>query len=453
MAFFRGLKRAFGFNADGDEVDDELDGVDGNASKHPYVNPFREHDGCRSAEQGTNVTGFTSATGGEPASAIQDNMKPSSDDHTSAAVESLEEKLKVSEVQRASLQERNGVLASRIASLEGKQKQLELENKSLLKKIKMLQVQSGGNVAPVQDSGGAKEIDMLTAEYKEKMSITNQLINDLRNDAVSKAKQIEELKSQLAGNNPLEMQLKQREKEIEKLKCNLCEANSNLEVAAEVEKKLEKFDQYKQKKEKEIAELNRQFDELHHRNAATLSDLREQLSKSKAENARLAKQLADQCKQASDTASKHNRRDIEVANRIDDLKHQLHRSLAEIEQQKKVIAQDAANLMEKESSLRSLRLDRENLSVQLEKLKAAFNETTGSQRMKSREQVIPDAVMVQGTGKENTGKMDESQIPPADIDDIDWLVPATTSSKPSDVSPQSTSSETRDSDEKQLSLF
>ena len=41
MGFFNGIKRAFGFSDNGDEHDDELDGIDGRAARSPYVNPFR----------------------------------------------------------------------------------------------------------------------------------------------------------------------------------------------------------------------------------------------------------------------------------------------------------------------------------------------------------------------------------------------------------------------------
>ena len=41
MGFFNGIKRALGFSENGDEHDDELDGIDGRAARSPYVNPFK----------------------------------------------------------------------------------------------------------------------------------------------------------------------------------------------------------------------------------------------------------------------------------------------------------------------------------------------------------------------------------------------------------------------------
>ena len=45
MGLFRSIKRAFGFSDNGDEPNDELDGINGErAARRPYVNPFKNDD-------------------------------------------------------------------------------------------------------------------------------------------------------------------------------------------------------------------------------------------------------------------------------------------------------------------------------------------------------------------------------------------------------------------------
>lgn len=473
MSFFRGLKRAFGFTDDGNERDDELDGVDGNASREPYVNPFKEQAGGRGemekrvasdrddvtpAAVNGDSTGSSQALIDDLTSVIATHMESFKGDD-STALRSLEEKLKMSEAQRLSLKSRTGVLASRVAQLEGEQEQLELEKKSLLNKIKVMQVKAGDGERPASGDGDTREIDALAAEYKGKMDITTQLLKDLRADAAAKARKIEELKSQLAGDNPLEAQLELKEKEIEELKLNLAQANSDLEVAAKVEKKIDEFDQYKKRKEKEIGDLKSQFDELHRRDTATMNDMRDQLSKAEVESAKLKKLIDSQQKQASDTAAKHNRRDIDLANRIDDLKQQLHLFAAKNEQQRREIEQNTAHAREREALILALQQERDNFSCELEKLKMALNEAN-EKVSKLREETDSDAMSgrqpshdrgeepelkrevelaaiettdtvplpvdeEEGLSLEHVAEIPQEPISPSiDMDDIDWLVPS-----------------------------
>ena len=188
MGFFNGIKRAFGFSDNGDEHDDELDGIDGRAARSPYVNPFRndtspaerhdaepaverveparkqvqpspsaiaeveegivprsKHEAVKKAQQQAAqekvqqaVSEAASAGSAKVPSALIDDIASVLSAHlgnmpaTAATNDSpLRERLKDSENQRRALQSRYNTLTERVASLEGDIEHLEVEKKAL----------------------------------------------------------------------------------------------------------------------------------------------------------------------------------------------------------------------------------------------------------------------------------------------------------------------------------
>lgn len=418
MGFFNGIKRAFGFSDNGDEHDDELDGIDGRAARSPYVNPFRndtspaerhdsepaverveparkqaqpspsasaeveegivprsKHEAVKKAQQAAQekvqqaVSEAASAGSAKVPSALIDDIASVLSAHlgnmpaTAATNDSpLRERLKDSENQRRALQTRYNTLTERIASLEGDIEHLEVEKKALQNKLKVAQVQSGA----VGDSSVEAQVENIATEYKEKMEVTNALLNEIRSEAARKtqeveelrqkldeaqtastvgAKELAELKEQVAA---LEKQTAEQEAKIAadakahadaiaekdaliasmKDEASASASAKEKEMMAEMEDMLKDVEDFKQKKIDEMEALKQSVAEAN----KAADEAKEQLLLAQNEKTKLTKQVADLNRRMADTVERHNRRDVNVANQIDHLKAKLkesERNLAE----------------------------------------------------------------------------------------------------------------------------
>lgn len=418
MGFFNGIKRAFGFSDNGDEHDDELDGIDGRAARSPYVNPFRndtspaerhdaepaverveparkqaqpspsaspeveegivprsKHEAVKKAQQAAQekvqqaVSEAASTGSAKVPSALIDDIASVLSAHlgnmpaTAVANDSpLRERLKDSENQRRALQTRYNTLTERIASLEGDIEHLEVEKKALQNKLKVVQVQSGA----VGDSSVEAQVENIATEYKEKMEVTNALLNEIRSEAARKtqeveelrqkldeaqtastvdAKELAELKEQVAA---LEKQTAEQEAKIAadakahadaiaekdaliasmKDEASASASAKEKEMMAEMEDMLKDVEDFKQKKIDEMEALKQSVAEAN----KAADEAKEQLLLAQNEKTKLTKQVADLNRRMADTVERHNRRDVNVANQIDHLKEKLkesERNLAE----------------------------------------------------------------------------------------------------------------------------
>lgn len=418
MGFFNGIKRAFGFSDNGDEHDDELDGIDGRAARSPYVNPFRndtspaerhdtepaverveparkqaqpspsvsaeveegivprsKHEAVKKAQQAAQekvqqaVSEAASAGSTKVPSALIDDIASVLSAHlgnmpaTAIANDSpLRERLKDSENQRRALQTRYNTLTERVASLEGDIEHLEVEKKALQNKLKVAQVQSGA----VGDSSVEAQVESIATEYKEKMEVTNALLNEIRSEAARKtqeveelrqkldeaqtastvgAKELAELKEQVAA---LEKQTAEQEAKIAadakahadaiaekdamiasmKDEASASASAKEKEMMAEMEDMLKDVEDFKQKKIDEMEALKQSVAEAN----KAADEAKEQLLLAQNEKTKLTKQVADLNRRMADTVERHNRRDVNVANQIDHLKEKLkesERNLAE----------------------------------------------------------------------------------------------------------------------------
>lgn len=418
MGFFNGIKRAFGFSDNGDEHDDELDGIDGRAARSPYVNPFRndtspaerhdaepaverveparkqvqpspsaspeveegivprsKHEAVKKAQQAAQekeqkaVSEAASTASAKVPSALIDDIASVLSAHlgnmpaTAIANDSpLRERLKDSENQRRALQTRYNTLTERIASLEGDIEHLEVEKKALQNKLKVAQVQSGA----VGDSSVEAQVENIATEYKEKMEVTNALLNEIRSEAARKtqeveelrqkldeaqtastvgAKELAELKEQVAA---LEKQTAEQEAKIAadakahadaiaekdaliasmKDEASASASAKEKEMMAEMEDMLKDVEDFKQKKIDEMEALKQSVAEAN----KAADEAKEQLLLAQNEKTKLTKQVADLNRRMADTVERHNRRDVNVANQIDHLKEKLkesERNLAE----------------------------------------------------------------------------------------------------------------------------
>ena len=443
MGFFNGIKRAFGFSDNGDEHDDELDGIDGRAARSPYVNPFRndtspaerhdaepaverveparkqaqpspsaiaeveegivprsKHEAVKKAQQAAQekvqqaVSEAASAGSAKVPSALIDDIASVLSAHlgnmpaTAATNDSpLRERLKDSENQRRALQTRYNTLTERVASLEGDIELLEVEKKALQNKLKVAQVQSGA----VGDLSVEAQVESIATEYKEKMEVTNALLNEIRSEAARKtqeveelrqkldeaqtastvgAKELAELKEQVAA---LEKQTAEQEAKIAadakahadaiaekdaliasmKDEASASASAKEKEMMAEMEDMLKDVEDFKQKKIDEMEALKQSVAEAN----KAADEAKEQLLLAQNEKTKLTKQVADLNRRMADTVERHNRRDVNVANQIDHLK-------AKLKESERNLAERIEALDKSEDVVASLTKERDSLALE-----------------------------------------------------------------------------------------
>lgn len=459
MGFFNGIKRAFGFSDNGDEHDDELDGIDGRAARSPYVNPFRndtspaerndsepavgrvesarkqaqpspsaspeveegivprsKHEAVKKAQQQAakekvqQAVSEAASTGSTKVpSALIDDIASVLSAHlgnmpaTAVANDSpLRERLKDSENQRRALQSRYNTLTERVASLEGDIEHLEVEKKALQNKLKVAQVQSGA----VADSSVEAQVENIATEYKEKMEVTNALLNEIRSEAARKtqeveelrqkldeaqtastvgAKELAELKEQVAA---LEKQTAEQEEKIAadakahadaiaekdaliasmKDEASASASAKEKEMMAEMEDMLKDVEDFKQKKIDEMEALKQSVAEAN----KAADEAKEQLLLAQNEKTKLTKQVADLNRRMADTVERHNRRDVNVANQIDHLKAKLKESERNLAERIEALgkSEDVVAALTKERD--SLALESQNTAKDYELLRKEY---------------------------------------------------------------------------------
>ena len=278
-------------------------------------------------------------------------------------VDNLRNQLKLSQAQAAEQERHAAALLDQVAKLQNANEQLALEKKNLDNKLRVMQVKANGQ-------NPAEAVDQLTSEYKQKMEITNQLLNDLRADAARKTKELERLKAQIAQGNPHAAQLKDKDDEIARLKQQLDntrqkldEANENLKIASEIEEKIKEVDAFKAKKNKEIADMKTDIENQRAINAKTINDQRDQLLKTQAERDDLLKRLNRMQQEATETKAKHKRRDVELANRIDDLKRQVNIAAKKIDSNDHLVANLNKTISDQLKTIQDLTIARDELKL------------------------------------------------------------------------------------------
>lgn len=458
MGFFNGIKRAFGFSDNGDEHDDELDGIDGRAARSPYVNPFRndtspaerhdaepaverveparkqvrpspsasadveegivprsKHEAVKKAQQAAQekvqqaVSEAASAGSAKVPSALIDDIASVLSAHlgnmpvTAIANDSpLRERLKDSENQRRALQTRYNTLTERVASLEGDIEHLEVEKKALQNKLKVAQVQSGA----VGDLSVEAQVESIATEYKEKMEVTNALLNEIRSEAARKTQEVEELRQKLDEAQTastvgakelaelkeqvvaLEKQTAEQEAKIAadakahadaiaekdaviasmKDEASASASAKEKEMMAEMEDMLKDVEDFKQKKIDEMEALKQSVAEAN----KAADEAKEQLLLAQNEKTKLTKQVADLNRRMADTVERHNRRDVNVANQIDHLKAKLKESERNLAERIEALgkSEDVVAALTKERD--SLALESQNTAKDYELLRKEF---------------------------------------------------------------------------------
>ncbi len=163
------------------------------------------------------------------------------------------------ERQKRAVSEKVHELETRIATLEAEKEQFELENKSLVNKLKV------SNVHQEEVDSAMAEITRLQGELKkqnENATEVDRLQNELQ-QAQAELSQAKEKELEITNKSETVRQELSRQEEkiaqlleqIQKLENELSEAQQGLKVVEEVETKLQHFEQIKATKDEKIAQL------------------------------------------------------------------------------------------------------------------------------------------------------------------------------------------------------
>lgn len=212
------------------------------------------------------------------------------------------------ERQKRALNERIHDLEAQIARLEAEHEQFELENKSLINKIRVSSIQEGDNDALRQEiaelkielenalnknDGNASDNECLQSlqnkydsavasleQMKAKIELDDAMVRDLNSIAATAKQELKSVREEnekltaeilsLKNENQtvtdkmsiarseieeLESKLKDTSLQLQSTLEELAEANRNLQVADEIQAQIERFEEIKMKKDAKIAEL------------------------------------------------------------------------------------------------------------------------------------------------------------------------------------------------------
>ncbi len=225
------------------------------------------------------------------------------------------------ERQKRALSERIHDLESKITELEAEKEQYELENRSLINKLRVSNVMSDLDCDAVDKINELnKTVETLThqnselntdiSQLKAKIEMSDVMINDLnarasaaQADLASREKEIEEFKANITAAQQRERVLHDKftdlSAELDSTRNELEEAHSAMSVVEEIQKELDKFEDIKNSKNNQISELQlslRKRDERIVALEVELRSLHESMESSNSKHHESEERLADEIK-------------------------------------------------------------------------------------------------------------------------------------------------------------
>ena len=371
----------------------------------------------------------------------------------------IKDRLMSEERQRRAIVERSHDLEARIADLEAQHEQEQLQNKGLLNKIKVMQLQVTDSqkdaeeitrlnklindqrtrlakivdleaqiaelnaendslkrqLDEMQQSAEAQEI---ADEYKSKMEVANALINDLRSTAAAKEQEAKALSEKLVVAT----------NEITGLQDDLKAAQEELEIAAEIQEKIEQFEVIKERKDAEIRNLRNQLAQSKDADIAAAS-ANSALAQSRSECDALKAQLAELQKKVAEQAEVSRAHDVDTANQIDRLKTTADKAEKARKAMSGELDEARARVDELTATLNRYKADNMSFDVQVKNLKANIKDRDAEigelRRMLDAKGVEVGEIDITPFNADEIGDEDASVVSAIDdIDNIDWLMPS-----------------------------
>ena len=371
----------------------------------------------------------------------------------------IKDRLMSEERQRRAIVERSHDLEARIADLEAQHEQEQLQNKGLLNKIKVMQLQVTDSqkdaeeitrlnklindqrtrlakivdleaqiaelnaendslkrqLDEMQQSAEAQEI---ADEYKSKMEVANALINELRSTAAAKEQEAKALSEKLVVAT----------NEIPGLQDDLKAAQEELEIAAEIQEKIEQFEVIKERKDAEIRNLRNQLAQSKDADIAAAS-ANSALAQSRSECDALKAQLAELQKKVAEQAEVSRAHDVDTANQIDRLKTTADKAEKARKAMSGELDEARARVDELTATLNRYKADNMSFDVQVKNLKANIKDRDAEigelRRMLDAKGVEVGEIDITPFNADEIGDEEASVVSAIDdIDNIDWLMPS-----------------------------
>lgn len=248
-----------------------------------------------------------------PATAPCQEPEPDATPATGNKLADLQARFKTVDMQRRAAQNRANDLSVRITALSDENERLEIERKGLLNKVKVLKYKCGmADGDPVEMPANDETQAQLDKAKEELEQLKAELSK--ANDTIKQ--QAEEIEN---SNKSAE----EKDETIQSLKAEIEEANENLKICDEIEKRIAEFEEFKKRNKAEKNALKEHIAQLEKREDTVSDELKAQLQLTLEQNAKFIQEIEQLNQKARETNDKHNRRDIELANRINDLKSQV----------------------------------------------------------------------------------------------------------------------------------
>lgn len=296
-------------------------------------------------------------------------------------VEDSKEKMQVNEANRRQAQTRANDLSAKIAELEAEHEKIEIEKKSLESRLKAMEVKSDG-----------------TDELNKKIEELTANIEDCQKQLAEKDAEIERLNEMLKVDegaptvDQLNQQIEDRDELIGRLRTNITELEEKikadaeeLKAAEELQKTVEQVEEFKDKKNSEIASLREQIITLQRR-CSEFDEMRKSHIVLEKENETLKKDIENLEMTAKQNAEVTNRRSIETGNLIDGLKQQLASVSAVAEDFKRKYNSLSADGNEKAANFAKITAERDDAKAELKRTQVTL------QKKQHEAQAMADAI-------------------------------------------------------------
>ena len=296
-------------------------------------------------------------------------------------VEESKEKMQANEANRRQAQTRANDLSAKIAELEADHERIEIEKKSLESRIKAMEVKEGD-----------------AEELNRKVEELNGTIEDLQKQIAEKDAEIQRMEAEMKENEDalsieqLTHQVEERDELIGRLRNNVTELEGKLSAAAqelkeaeELQKTVQQVEEFKDKKNSEIASLREQIINLQRR-SSEFDELRKSHIVLEQENEALKKDKEQLEATAKQNAEVQNRRSIETGNLIDGLKQQLASVSATAEDFKRKYNSLSADGNEKAANFARITAERDDAKAELRRTQVTL------QKKQHEAQAMADAI-------------------------------------------------------------
>ena len=268
------------------------------------------------------------------------------------AVEDIKAQMQSNEANRRQAQSRANDMSARISEVEAEREKFEIENKSLQSRLKAMEAKGGVDNLNAELDRVKKELEEQTAEVECLTAAAKE---------AAEGPSVEELNKQIQQRDEVIEQLRVNNSEIQE---RLAEYEEELKGAEELQAALVEVEQFKEKKNAEIAALRQQVAEYKSRDTE-FDQMRKDCIVLRDDNEKLNREIEE----LKATAEVQYRRSVEAGNTIDGLKSQLAQAKASADDINNKFNALNADGNEKQANFAKIVAERDDARAELKRAK------------------------------------------------------------------------------------